>query len=99
MWRDNRYTIKWYEKGGAVQTFSSDTLLKKVGNLSEKIDPRKSSINTITFDFEVDNPADEFTKFMYNKLSTKGKMFFREVVEVQKGGTTIYKGFVRSVKV
>ncbi|MGL5964098.1 MAG: hypothetical protein ACRCZ2_06855 [Fusobacteriaceae bacterium] len=99
MWRDNRYTIKWYENGGTVQTFSSDTLLKKVGNLSEKIDPRKSSINTITFDFEVDNPADEFTKFMYNKLSTKGKMFFREVVEVQKGGTTIYKGFVRSVKV
>lgn len=98
MWSDNNYTIKWYEKGGNVLTFSTQTVLSKIGNISEKLDPRKSSINTITFDFEVDNPNDEFSKFLYNKLSTRGKMFFREVVEVYKKDFILYKGFVRNIK-
>ncbi|MGL5963525.1 MAG: hypothetical protein ACRCZ2_03880 [Fusobacteriaceae bacterium] len=99
MWSDNNYTIKWYEKGGNVLIHSTDTILDKIGSISEKLDPRKSSINTITFDFEVTNQNDQFTKFLYGKLSTKGKMFFREVVEVYKKDKLLYKGFVRSIKV
>ncbi|MGL4999377.1 MAG: hypothetical protein ACRC5T_10445, partial [Cetobacterium sp.] len=99
MWSNNQYNVKWYEKGGAVLVFSTSTLLKKIGNVSEKLDPRKSSINTITLDFEVDNESDKFSKFLYNKLSTKGKMVFREIVEVYKGNFLLYKGFVRNIKV
>lgn len=98
MWSNNIYTIKWYEKGGNVLNFSTETILSKIGNISEKLDPRKSSINTITFDFEIDNPNDEFSKFLYNKLSTRGKMFFREVVEVYKKDVILYKGFIRDIK-
>lgn len=99
VWSNNNYKIKWYEKGGNVLIFSTETIISKVGNISEKLDPRKSAINTVTFDFEIDNPNDEFSKFLYNKLATRGKMFFREVVEVYKGDTILYKGFVRSIKV
>ncbi|MGL5713606.1 MAG: hypothetical protein ACRCX2_11355, partial [Paraclostridium sp.] len=74
-------------------------ILSKIGNISEKLDPRKSAINTVTFDFEVDNPNDEFSKFLYGKLATRGKMFFREIVEVYKKDKILYKGFVRNIKV
>ncbi|MGL6023602.1 MAG: hypothetical protein ACRC0F_03220, partial [Cetobacterium sp.] len=82
-----------------VLIHSTDTILDKIGSISEKLDPRKSSINTVTFEFEVTNQNDQFTKFLYGKLSTKGKMFFREVVEVYKKDKLLYKGFVRSIKV
>ena len=98
MWKDNIYTVKWHEKDGTIRTFSSRDLLKKIGNINEKLDPRKSGINTITFNFTVDNFQDEFSKFLYLKLGTKGKMFFREIVEIYKQDIIIYKGFVRSVK-
>ncbi|MGL4425841.1 MAG: hypothetical protein ACRCTC_06275, partial [Cetobacterium sp.] len=77
----------------------TDTILDKIGSISEKLDPRKSSINTVTFDFEVTNQFDDFSKFLYGKLSTKGRMFFREIVEVYKKDVILYKGFVKSIKV
>lgn len=99
MWENNLYTVKWKEKGGNVVTFENLDLLDSIGSLNEKLDPKQSAINTATLDFDITNMEDRFSTFLYGKLSTTGKTFFRELVEVYKGTTIIFKGFVRSIKV
>lgn len=97
MWTNNDFIVKWYEKDGTVFNLKTSDLLDSVGTLNEKLDPRRSSINTTTLDIEINNQNDLFSNFLYKKLSTKGKMFFKEIVEIYKNEEIIYKGFVRSI--
>lgn len=103
LYKNNKYLIEW--GADKTQFFNFDNTgqsLGKIGNLSEEVDPKNSTITTATLSYDVFNAADTFSTFLYNKLNTKGKMLYNEKIQLFKIGTagekvSIFKGFIRSL--
>lgn len=107
LWDDGHYEIEWIEKDGSVKKFknyASETgkSLGKLGTITSKIDAKEASLNTSKITFEVFNEDDAFSKFLYSKLNTEGKMLFREIVKLYKISSAgekeiLFKGFISEI--